>query len=191
MAIMLCKDWLGRFGVWVIALGTIAPPQLLAVEAPARMDRRETFTRSLQVMDVTLDEQSTLTGQVVSEQGTPLAGQPVVVTDGLMRIETTTDAHGNFRVAGIRGGTYQVQVGPQMQMCRAWKAGTAPPNANQGLLVVQSDQVVLGQHCGSPVACGVAGARDALANPLIFGGIVAAAIAIPVAIHNADDDPAS
>ena len=68
-------------------------------------------------------------------------------------------------------------------------------------MVFQGDPTVLGQNCGAPV-CGtpVCGSpvygpggriRNALANPLVVGGIAAAAIAIPVAIHNADDDPAS
>jgi hypothetical protein len=155
-----------------------------ALEAPA-----------MRVADVALGADGSLNGQVMTLQGQPLANQPVVITSTRQQAATTTDAKGQFRFAGLRGGAYAVHIGQQTHMCRAWKAGTAPPSATRGLMVVQGHETALGQFCGTPVECGTpvtggvfAGAREALRNPLVIGGIVAAAIAIPVAVNNSDDD---
>jgi hypothetical protein len=145
-----------------------------------------------------------------------LAGETVVISDGRQHLSTTTDAKGQFTFTGLRGGAYTVYTSQQTHTCRAWKDGTAPPSATRGLMIVHGNETVLGQNrwertmgrgtncgaqvdCGDQVGCGTpvmggafAGARDALRNPLVIGGIVAAAVAIPVAIHNSnDDDPAS
>ena len=67
-------------------------------------------------------------------------------------------------------------------------------------MIVEGQQTILGQYCGSPVvgcgspvSAGMAGCKELLSNPLVIGGLIAAAIAIPIAVHNADDDddPAS
>jgi len=59
-------------------------------------------------------------------------------------------------------------------------------------MVVPDNSAVLGQNCGDPVCgsgvCG--GKKNCLRNPLILGGIIAAAIAIPIAVDD-DDDPSS
>ncbi|MEM9660324.1 MAG: hypothetical protein AAF961_18320, partial [Planctomycetota bacterium] len=124
-------------------------------------------------------------------------GAEVALNDGRHDILFRTDESGEFRATHLRSGVYRIRVGNQIQVCRVWQQGAAPPSANRGLLFVTNEQVVLGQQCGSPVGCGNAvdcgTCRPGLAHPLLFGGIVAAAIAIPVAIHNSDNDdpPAS
>jgi hypothetical protein len=142
-----------------------------------------------------LEPDGTFRGQAVTAQGAGLSGLPVVVERADFRVDTITGPDGKFAAVLPRGGAYRVQVGMASQPCRMWQAGSAPPSATPGLLMVQDEQLVLGQHCGTPVAAagaaGAAGARGALSHPLVFGGIVAAAIAIPVAIHNSEDDPAS
>jgi hypothetical protein len=175
----------------------VASPGLQAAAAENASPATTALTTTAQafrIADVALDERCGLTGQAVSLQGAPLAGAQVALDDGRRQWLTTTDAEGNFRFNELRGGNYRLQVGEQTQFCRAWKAGTAPPAANRGLMIVEGQQTVLGQYCGSPVNCGspVAGGmgrcKDLLSNPLVIGGLIAAAIAIPVAIHNADDD---
>jgi hypothetical protein len=151
--------------------------------------------QEFRVADVALDAHGALEGQAVSLQGSPLAGAAVVLDDGRQQWSTTTNADGQFRFEGVGGGQYRVQAGGQMRFCRAWKAGTAPPAATRGLMIVEGEQTMLGQYCGSPVvgcgspvAAGMAGAKELLSNPVVIGGLIAAAIAIPIAVHNADDD---
>jgi hypothetical protein len=183
----------GRIAAFAAAAAMTAPPHLFSAEVlglPAAVE-----APAMRVADVALGGDGSLSGQAMSLQGQPLANLPVVITDGRQQAATTTDAKGQFRFAGLRGGAYSVHTGQQIHACRAWKAGTAPPSATRGLMVVQGHETALGQFCGSPVECGTpvtggvfAGARDALRNPLVIGGIIAAAIAIPVAVHNSDDD---
>jgi hypothetical protein len=116
----------------------------------------------------------------------------IFVTNGHQTWNTYTDEQGHFRMEGLVGSTYQVQAAGQIQIVRAWAEGTAPPQALDALLLVYDNPVVLGQNCGSPVCgSGVCGVPRPLANPFILGGLVVAAIAIPVAIHNSDDGPAT
>ena len=186
---------LQRFGVWSAITAMILQPQLLtAAEPTAPALAQANAVQAVSVVDVELHQGGALLGQLVDAQGRALAATDIVVANNTARWQTKTDQQGRFKVAGLSGNSYQVAVGQQVQLVRAWAPGTAPPKAGNGLLMVQDNGVVLGQHCASPV-CGsaVGAAKHPLAHPLIFGGLVAAAIAIPVAIHNSDDDdpPAS
>ncbi len=188
---------LGRVAALAAALGMAAPPQLFAAELllPVTPAQQSAAT----VADVALGVDGSLAGQAMTLQGQPLVNQTVLMSNGQRQMTATTDAKGQFRFTGLRGGAYTVTTSRQTLTCRAWKAGTEPPNATRGLMIVQGTDTALGQCCGSEVGCGTpvtsgiaAGARDALRNPLVIGGIIAAAIAIPVAIHNSgDDDTAS
>jgi len=193
---------IGRAAAWLAAAGMVAAPGLAgAVETtpllPAPTSARPAVT-TLGVVDVALDSGGGLNGQAVTAQGQPLANSPVTLDDGARQWQATTDAAGQFRFDDVRGGSYRIQSGNQVQLCRAWKPGTAPPAANQAVMVVDGQPTVLGQYCGSPVGCGtpvcggMSDCKEFFSNPFVIGGIVAAAIAIPIAIHNAnDDDPAS
>jgi hypothetical protein len=158
----------------------------------------QTITAAFNVSDVALDAQHALRGQALTPQGQPISNQPIVLDDGVTQVAGTTDAQGGFQFTNVRGGTYRVQVAGNTQFLRAWSATAAPPNASQGVMVVGGGTTLLAQYCGNPVTCGspvrsgFGGFRETLKNPLVVGGIVAAAIAIPVALANTDDDdPAS
>lgn len=182
-------NW-ARGGAWTAVAALVLQPAALWAQTPAT--GLNPNSAAPQVVDVRLDARGGLSGQVLTPQGQPIANAAVAVADAPQPVVTTTNENGRFRLADMRGGVHQLQVGGHVQTCRVWTAQAAPPSAVPQLLVVQDSQVALAQHCGSPVACGLAGCKNALANPLIVGGLVAAAIAIPVAIHNADDDdPAS
>lgn len=193
---------LGRAASWLAAVAMVAAPGMAsAVESTPLLPAPTSASpavKPLSVVDVALDASGALNGQAMSSQGQPLAHAPVTLDDGTRQWQATTNADGAFRFDGVHGGSYRIQSGNQMQLCRAWKAGTAPPSANRAVMVVDGQPTVLGQYCGSPVGCGtpvcdgLSGCKELLRNPLVIGGIIAAAIAIPVAIHNADDDdPAS
>lgn len=153
--------------VSLAAIGFLVPAPLLAgspTPAPA-------------VVDVALRDGGLLVGQVVNDQGTPVASVPVSIRSQDRELALAkTGKEGYFAFKGLRGGVYQLVADRGHGVYRVWSPGTAPPAAQEGALLVNSDQVVRGQSGG--------GFRSFITNPLVIAGIVAAAIAIPVAIHN-------
>jgi hypothetical protein len=69
-------------------------------------------------------------------------------------------------------------AGGSVHLCRCWAAGTAPPAAQGEVLLVPIGLVERGQR---PIG-------EILANPILIGLIIAAAIALPIAVHNSKDD---
>lgn len=181
---------LRRSAAWVAAAVLVFQPQMLFAEPmPTAGDL------PIRVVDVALGDNGLLYGQLLDRQGRHLPITAIHLSNGNQQWTTYTDTEGNFHLEGLFGSTYQVEAAGQTEIIRAWAPGTAPPQAVEGLLLVHDNSVVLGQHCGSPV-CGsmVCAAKHPLSNPFILGGLVAAAIAIPVGIHNSgsnDDDPPS
>jgi len=169
---------------WTAVAALVIQPQLL-LAAPLPNDG----TEPIRVVDVELGTNGVLRGQLVDRQGRQLPISQVQVTNGHQTRSTYSNKQGNFLFEGLVGSTYQVQAAGNLQIVRAWAKGTAPPKALDALLIVHDSDIVLGQHCGSPV-CGnaIRGAKHPLSNPFILGGIVATAVAIPVAIHNRDKD---
>jgi len=91
--------------------------------------------------------------------------------------QTQSNDSGEFAFARVSGGVCQLAAGASTIVCRAWTSEAAPPVASDQVTIVASPHVVRGQQ---PLSV--------LSNPLFVGLIIAAAIAIPVAIHNAQDD---
>ena len=183
-----------RSCVWgSVAVLVFQPQFLFAAEQPTA-SAPSTPARAMAVVDVELQPDGLLLGQLVDGQGRPLSATTIQLTSKQKKWQVQTDQQGRFQLKNMTGATYTVQSGQQVQLVRAWAPGTAPPSATKGLLFVQDGDLVLAQHCASPV-CGsaVAAAKHPLANPWVVGGLVAAAIAIPVAIHNSNNDstPAS
>ena len=139
--------------------------------------------------DVALNADGALSGQLVTSQGAAIASAPVVIMQNGREItRITTDANGNFQLADLRGGVYEVAAPGHLAQYRVWAPGTAPPAASKGLMVVSGDTAVLGQTGGAGGALGKVTAWIA-EHPLMTAGIVAAAVAIPLAVD--DDDNAS
>jgi hypothetical protein len=139
------------------------------------------------IVDVALSDGGMLRGQVVDLQGSGVPGVTVFVrTQGQNVATTTTAADGKFVVLGLKGGVYQVATGRGQGVYRLWSAGTAPPVALTGAVVytqgsvVDSNSVVYTQNGGA----GAGGLKTLLANPIVIAGIVATAIAVPVALAN-------
>jgi hypothetical protein len=163
--------WYCQTAVLLACVGMILPQRLMA--AP-------TASQPL-VHDVALGTNGTLTGQVVDGQGIPKTEADVTVWQNENRIAAAkTDENGNFSVAGLRSGVHQVAAGEGVSIYRFWAPNTAPPAASQQALVVSDQNVVRGN-----------GVIGFLTNPWVLAGIVAAAIAIPIALNNDDDDSGS
>jgi hypothetical protein len=139
------------------------------------------------VVDVQLQEGAqgnVLVGQVTDPQGSAKVNVPVVLYAGQQRLAVgRTDGNGRFAFGRLHGGVYQLITEGGQATYRVWTPGTAPPSAHDAALVIASDQTVRGQYGGR--------LRNWLANPWVIAGIVATAVAIPVALHNAQKDDAT
>jgi hypothetical protein len=135
--------------------------------------------------DIALAPGGLLVGQVLDEKMQPVSGAKIAIqSDGRTAASTVTDADGVFAVAGLRGGVHQVVTDKGSQNCRFWAPGTAPPRAVANLRFVPGqDHVVRGQW-GPPSSSW----KDLATNPWVITGFVATAIAVPVVLHNIDDD---
>jgi hypothetical protein len=203
--------------VWTASLGLLFPPQFLMAAGENTTLAQTSATsilatpaarEAVRIRDVELGQHDQFVGQIVDTQGQPIAGIAVTLRNQTVQLQTISNNQGKFQFSGLTGGTYQLETGQletgqletgsSGQLCRLWKNGTAPPKATGQMLLVQQDgQLVLGQDCGNPVCGspvgggGASRAKRLLTHPLVIGGLIAAAIAIPVAIHNADDDEGS
>jgi len=131
------------------------------------------------VYDVRLGEDGSFSGQLLDPSGRPLAGQTVLLTQaGKTLAQSRSGDRGEFSFDQVRAGVYQVTIGASAVACRVWTQQAAPPVATSQLAVVTHPDVIRGQQ---PISA-------LFSNPLFVGLIVAAAIAIPVAIHNSQDD---
>jgi hypothetical protein len=165
-------------GMLVMAcLGMLIPtpclPAVVGVEPqPARAN-------AAVAIDVALAEGGTLQGQVLADSGIPMAGIAVSLRQLDRPVaDTVTDRLGCFSVAGLRGGTYQLRAADAEGVVRLWAVGTAPPSAQPAALLVAGQGQLVRQQ-GRLF-------RWIAWRPLVLVGLVATAIAIPVAIHNAD-----
>jgi hypothetical protein len=121
------------------------------------------------VVDVAMADGGVLHGQLVDLQGGNAAGVPVAVkAQNQQVLRTTTLKDGHFTVEGLRGGVYQVAAGQGQGVYRLWTAKAAPPSAQKHAIVFTAG----------------GGAKMLLANPIVIAGVVATAVAVPVAVAN-------
>jgi len=144
--------------------------------------------------DISLQAGGLLVGHVVDAKGLAVAKSPVAILRGGKEIvRTETDQTGKFSVEGLKGGVYEVATAQHRGVYRFWAPHTAPPSAQPRLMIASSGDVVRGQGYGRPAGnknpFQVAG-EWVTKHPFMTAGIVAAAIAIPIALDD-DDDPIS
>lgn len=169
---------------WAAMWGVLISPAVRAAadQPPARP------VDQARVQDVRLKQDSVLQGTLRDDDGHPLVNQDVHVFRGdKFAVTTRTTKTGQFQVADVVGGEYRINVGTRSWSCRCWTNDAAPPGASNGLTITtnqpKADAVVLrGQK---PLCCLWGG------EPLMLGVLIAAAIAIPIAVHNSDSDDAS
>ncbi|HUT91375.1 MAG TPA: carboxypeptidase-like regulatory domain-containing protein [Thermoguttaceae bacterium] len=165
--------------ILLACLGLLIPGPMLQAATTDTGPQHLADGRVPAVVDVALSDGGTLHGQVVDPQGNPLSRTAVSIQQFDREVATTvTDPSGRFRAAGLRGGMYRIVAGQATGTYRLWAPNTAPASARPAALLIPS---------GAEVVRGNRGLR-LLRNPWVIAGIVAVAIAVPVAIHNADDD---
>lgn len=151
----------------VACVGIVCPPSALA------------GTPTNAAKDVALAPGGVLVGQVVDQQGAVRAGSTVSVRQGTQEIvRTQTDKNGVFAAQGMRGGQYLIVSDDGQSLCRLWAPNTAPPAASEAVVVVTGQEVVRGQYG----AYGGGWLNWVRSHPYITAGIVAAAVATPLAI---------
>lgn len=166
--------------VSMFALGTLAVGLCLGSTAMVRADGTASPAKPV-IVDVALQEDGVLLGQVVNPQGAPVADTAVRISDGKQQLGTAkTNKDGYFAFKGLKGGLYQVNASNGSGMFRLWAARTAPPSAQKGALLVSGQDLARGQM--------VPRLRTWMQNPWVVGGAIGAAIAVPVAIVASDDD---
>ena len=171
-------SWLRGLAAGLAAVPLVLPPSVVAAwphaaTTPAAVALGESKTA---VHDIALRDHGVLLGQVTRTDGSPLAGVPVsLAAHGTVVGSTATNPQGVFSLTGLRGGVYQVTVPGACQTYRLWAPRTAPPAACRMARLVANPDLVRGQ---SPTRGGF------LIRPLIIGGLVATAVAVPLAVHN-------
>ena len=121
--------------------------------------------------DVQLHEGGVLLGQVVTPENAPTVNVQVSLRSGDRELAVTmTDHEGRFEFRGLNDGVYQIVTANGQGTYRVWSQAAAPPSAQLGA-------TVRGQHHFGQF-------KYWMSNPWIVAGIIAAAVAIPVAIHN-------
>jgi hypothetical protein len=159
---------------WLVPWNCIqAAPQIAAPQTATPLVKAS-------VIDVALDAGGRMRGQVVDAQGKPLVKETVVAQSVASRqvAQTTTDDHGRFVLEGLGGGVHRVATTNSTIVCRCWAGGAAPPAASNQLLMVSDESIHRGQR---PIG-------EILTNPILLGLLLTAAIVIPIAVHNSQDD---
>ncbi len=143
--------------------------------------------------DVVLRDKGVLVGRIVDGQGLAVAKSPVSFQlSGKEVARVVSNDMGRFEVTGLKGGVYQVASTGHQGNYRLWAPRTAPPAAAKGLSIVsQPVDVIRGQYGGGPSNPFSAAGQWIAEHPIMTAGAVAAAIAIPIALEDDDDPPAS
>lgn len=131
--------------------------------------------------DVALSPNGLLKGQVVDHQGRPLADRSVTILEqGREVARATTDAEGQFQVAGLKSGVYVVQSDDIVRVLRVWDAQLAPPAALNAAVLIAGEPTVRGQ--GPGMIAGLAGPA------IVIGATIVGAILIIDEIEDNDND---
>lgn len=144
-----------------------------------------TKTRGSVITDVRLQNNNALVGQVVTPSSIPVVGVDVSLHGKSQRLAACkTDANGCFAFSGLQAGVYRVITPNGEGVYRVWAGRAAPPAAKSGALIVTQTRTVRGQHPAGKI-------KKLVTNPLVIAGVVATAVAVPVALNNSNKSPAS
>ena len=187
------RDQMSRmqwFLTTLATLGVIVAP-MYGGEPPVAM----THT-SESLLDVALDPTGDLQARLLNTASDPLAGRRVeVVKNGQVIAHAETDELGRLTIPGLTGGVYQLRTANTTCVFRVWTNTAAPPSAVTNVAMTETGIVVRGQgacDCGSCTSCtGTAPVGFAPAEPIMIAALLAAAIAVPIAVHNSGSDSPS
>ena len=158
---------------------TVIVLSVFGMLCPSITIANEPLTSALKVHDVQLTENGKLPIVVVNAQGKPQPNVTFEITRAgdAECITGVTGEAGEYQVEGLKGGVYQIRTDQGLCACRVWTHQAAPPTSAKSLLLV-NDRVVRGQRPISELF---------RSDPILMTAIVAAAIAIPIVIHQTRD----
>jgi hypothetical protein len=121
-----------------LAVMVLGQPAYLLAAAPAI---------NAEVIDVALQGQNELHGRVVNAEGEAASGTIVVLADAANRplVRTTSDEDGRFAFAQVPAGPAVLHAGQSQTHMRTWAAETAPPAAQQEVVLNEAGPTVRGQ----------------------------------------------
>jgi len=129
-----------RVGIVCLAILGLMLPQTVFAAGPVDTEARG-------CADVALHAGGVLHGNLVDAQGAPMAGRDVSVWQQEEVVAVAkTDGDGRFVIRGLQGGVYRIESERGAGLYRAWAANTAPPAAEQQVLLVSGENVVRGQY---------------------------------------------
>lgn len=158
---------------------------LAADPTPQANPSHENSLPPARIADVRLDAEGRLMGLLIDGDGVPLGRRELVLQKLQPKaapVPVKTDAAGRFTSGRLSGGLYEVRLDRRGQVVRLWEKQAAPPKALPALLVIAEDTTVRGQRRVGEVLS---------SDTIVIGGLVAAAIAIPLAVSGSDDGPSS
>ncbi len=156
------------------------------------------------IADIELQDGHILEGTIVDQSGRPVAGSAVAIgQQSKMIAYLDTDSSGRYRLTHVKPGIYQVASYAGVQSVRV-HSDNAPAGALHGIVqVIDQEGIVRGQcSSGENVCCEqdcnqccppcrprrFACLRAIACSPLVWAVVIAAAIVIPIAVSNDDDD---
>ena len=176
---------LSRMMLWMAALGLLFPrlSPVMADETQPATGKRHAAQAS--VVDVKLDDNGMLRGQLVNRDGTTKAKRTVMlIAAGHAVAEGVTDHNGHFAIPLAKGGVYTITDGEAGAVLRVWTNAAAPPSAQGGILLV-SDSTLARGNIGE-------GYVELAEHPWLTGlGLLAIGGAVTAVVIAADDDDAS
>ncbi len=163
-----------------------ATAQSGASDAHSRQDTSpdtspDTSKPAIKPVAVALADGGTIHGQAMASNGVPAAHTTVALgLKGKVIGRQRTDGEGRFTFSPLKPGVYVIATGQTALIVRCYNLHDAPQDAVRELLLSRDTMIARGQQ---PVCV--------LLDPLVIGVVIAAAIAIPIAVSNNDDDDAS
>ena len=154
-------------------------PRLLAEQDGAEPRQTVLAHNPALITDVALQPGAVLRGYVLHAAGQALPNKIVEISRDGQPVQTVhTGVDGQFLAGPLRGGVYRVSAADVSGVVRLWAPNTAPPGAKPQLWIV-SGPVSRAQMHPAAVLMG---------SPLVITGLVAAAVAIPVAMTSHGGD---
>lgn len=168
-------QFVARAATWLSLAGLTLFP---AVQAQA--EQRAGADQASPVVDVALDADNLLHGQLVNASAVPTKGQVSMLKGGQRLATADAAADGTFVLRVPQGGTYQLATADSVTTIRVWTQRAAPPHAPQRMVLAQGG-VLRGQQGTIPFSS---------VSPWVVAGVVAVAIGVPIVLSNQHDDRA-
>lgn len=154
--------------VALAGLGLMLPaPAVQAASQPLKIQQTDAT-----ILDIGLQANGEFSGRVVDHAGTPAKNASVVVRQGSKEVaQVKTDSEGQFKVAGLRGGVYEVASGQTVGSYRVWQSEVAPPAAKEQALLILGENGTRGQF-------GAMGGGVLLLTAAVIAAVIISAITL-------------